>query len=212
MYFSDIIGHEKVIANLINLVKTGKVGHAYIFTGAEGTGKLKTAKAFASALMCEQFDGDSCGVCKNCHLTFGNAHPDVKVVDYSMESDGKVKASISVDAVREFKTDVYLKPFYSGRKVYILDNADKLTVEAQNALLKIFEEPPEYTTVILICHNISKILSTILSRAVLVKFPALKPEELEIYLEKYYNNTDNKKIHSRISNGSILSMIKNMLT
>ena len=210
MYFSNIIGHGKIIENLTNIINNDKVGHAYIFSGPKGIGKMKTAQSFACALMCDNFDGDSCGECKNCHLTFGNAHPDLKIVDYSLDSDGKQKASISVDAIREFKTDIYLKPFYAKRKIYILDNADKLTVEAQNALLKIFEEPPLYATVILICSNISKILSTIISRAVLVKFSALKSEELEIYFDKYYNNKDNKSIHTRIANGSISDMIKNI--
>ncbi len=210
MYFSDIIGHNRNIENLINFIKLNKAGHAYIFTGPEGVGKMKTALAFASALMCDDFQGDSCGKCKNCRLTFGSAHPDLKVADYSVDSDGKVKASISVDAVRELKTDIYLKPFYAKRKIYILDNADKLTTEAQNALLKVFEEPPEYATVILICHNISKILSTIISRAVLVKFSSLKPEELEIYFDKYYNDKENKPVHSRIANGRVSEMIKNI--
>jgi len=210
MYFADVIGHKTVKNNLINLVKTDKAGHAYIFTGPKGIGKYKTALSFASALLCDEFENDSCGKCKNCNLSFGGAHPDLKAEDYSKDADGKEKASISVEAIRGFKTDVYLKPFYSKRKIYILDNADKLTVEAQNALLKIFEEPPSYTTVILICHNISKILPTIISRAVLIKFSALTPGELEIYLNKYYNETANKDIHARIANGSIASMIKNI--
>lgn len=210
MYFSDIIGHENVKENLKNLVRSGKAGHAYIFTGPKGTGKYKTALAFANALMCEDFTDDSCGNCKDCHLIFANAHPDLKAEDYSSDAEGKVKASISVEAVRGFKTDVYLKPFYSKRKIYILDNADKLTTEAQNALLKIFEEPPLYATVILICHNLSKMLPTIISRAVLVKFSALSPEELEIYLDKYYNDIGGKSIYSRISNGSVATMIKNI--
>lgn len=208
MYFSDIIGHSRNIENLINLVKLNKAGHAYIFTGPEGVGKMKAAQAFASALMCESFNGDSCGKCRNCRLTFGNAHPDLKIKDYTVGADGKVKASISVDTVRELKTDVYLKPFYNNRKIYILDNADKLTKEAQNAILKIFEEPPSYITIILICHNISKILPTIISRAVLVNFSSLKPEELEIYLNKYYNDLESKSVYSRIANGSVSEMIK----
>ena len=112
MYFSDIIGHSRNIENLINLVKLNKAGHAYIFSGPEGVGKMKAALAFATALMCESFESDSCGNCKDCRLSFGNAHPDLKIKDYTIGSDGKTKASISVESVRELKTDVYLKPFY----------------------------------------------------------------------------------------------------
>lgn len=210
MFFKDIVGHERVIENLINLASSGKAGHAYIFSGPEGIGKKRTASAFASALMCSDFSNDSCGVCKECRLTFGNAHPDLKTVDYSIDKDGKVKASISVEAMREFKNEVYLKPFSSSRKIYILDNCEKMTVEAQNALLKVLEEPPSYITIIMICNNLSKLLSTIVSRAVLVKFSFLSAENVEIFLERYYNDTDNKKIHSRICGGSIASVISNI--
>lgn len=210
MYFKDIIGHEKIVENLISLTSSGKAGHAYIFSGPEGVGKKRTASAFASALLCSDFKEDSCGKCKNCHLTFGNAHPDFKIVDYSADKDGKTRASIPVDAMREFKNEVYLKPFLSERKIYILENCEKLTVEAQNALLKIFEEPPTYVTVILICNNLSKILSTIISRAVLINFSYLSSENVEIFLEKYYNETENKKIHARICGGSISRLIANI--
>lgn len=210
MYFKDIIGHEKIVENLKNITASGKAGHAYIFSGPEGVGKKLTAKAFASALLCSNFTDESCGECKNCRLSFGNAHPDFKIIDYSIDKDGKTKSSIPVDAMREFKNEVYLKPFLSERKIYILDSCEKLTVEAQNALLKVFEEPPSYITVILICNNLSKLLSTIISRAVLVKFSYLSAENIEIFLEKYYNDTESKKIHARICGGSIAGVIGNI--
>ena len=161
--------------------------------------------------MCENFGGEICGECRCCHLTFNSSHPDLKVLDLTIGDDGKQKASISVEAIRELKKDVYLRPFFSKRKIYILENAEKMTVEAQNAMLKIFEEPPSYVTIILICNGLSKILSTIKSRAVTYKFPNLKPKELENYLNTYYNGVENKSIYANISDGSIGKMLSMIL-
>ena len=175
MYFKDVIGHKSIIENLISTVKSKKVSHAYIFDGTDGVGKKLVARVFASAILCDSFDGDLCGNCKSCHLTLNDSHPDLKVIDMTIGEDGKQKASISVESVRQFKKDVYLKPFFSDKKIYILENAEKMTTEAQNAMLKIFEEPPSYVTIILICNGLSGILSTIKSRAVTYKFPPLHP-------------------------------------
>lgn len=206
MRFDEIIGHNFIKESLIDTVKSGKASHAYIFDGPEGVGKLKTAKIFARAILCDNFTSDLCEQCNSCHLTRSEAHPDLKVLDLTIGEDGKQKASISVEAIRQLKKEVYLRPFYGNRKIYILKNAEKMTVEAQNAMLKIFEEPPEYITIILISNGLSKILPTIKSRAVIFKFPALKPKELEMYLNKYYNSIDNKKIYASISGGSISKM------
>lgn len=208
MNFKEIIGHDFIKSGLIDTIKSKKISHAYIFDGSEGIGKLKCAKIFASGILCEDFSSDLCGVCNTCRLTKGDVHPDLKVLDLSIGEDGKQRASISVESIRQFKKEVYLKPFYNGRKIYILENAEKMTVEAQNAMLKIFEEPPSYITIILITNGLSKILTTIKSRAVIYKFSNLNPKELENYLNKYYNNIDNKNVYANISGGSISKMIE----
>lgn len=208
MFFNEIIGHGSITENLINTVSSGKVSHAYIFDGADGIGKKKTAKIFAQAILCEKFENEICGDCKACHLSFNDSHPDLKILDLTIGDDGKQKASISVEAIRQLKKDVYLKPFFAEKKIYIIENAEKMTAEAQNAMLKIFEEPPSYITIILICNGLSKILSTIKSRAVIYKFPSLKPKELEKYLNKYYNDMDNKNIYASISGGSVGKMLE----
>ena len=207
MNFGEIIGHSFIKESLIDTVKSGKVSHAYIFNGNEGIGKKSLAITFARAILCDNFSSDMCEECNSCRLSVNNVHPDLKVVDYTIGEDGKQKASISVEAIRQFKQEVYLRPFYKDRKIYILENAEKMTTEAQNAMLKIFEEPPAYITIILICNGLSKILTTIKSRAVIYNFSGLKPKELEMYFDKYYNNSDNKDIYSRISDGSISKMI-----
>ena len=208
MNFNEIIGHDSIKKNLADTIKSGKSGHAYIFDGPSGVGKKKTAIAFARGILCENYKDDLCGECNSCRLTKNLVHPDLKILDLTIDEDGKQKASISVEAIRNFKQDVYLKPFYGGRKIYILENAEKMTTEAQNAMLKIFEEPPSYITIILICDGLTRILSTIRSRAVIYKFPALRPNELEVYLDKHLSETENKKIYSNISGGSISKMIE----
>lgn len=208
MYFRDVIGHENIIENLITISKSKNISHAYIFDGEEGIGKSTVAEIFAQAILCQDFQYDNCGQCKNCRLTFNKSHPDVKIYDFTVGEDGKERASISVESVRQFKKEIYLKPFFADRKIYILENADKMTVEAQNAMLKIFEEPPSYITIILITNGISKILSTIKSRAVIIKFPSLKSKELEKYLEINSKETENKKVYASISGGSIKRMLE----
>lgn len=207
MNFNEIIGHDRIKKNLSDTVKTKKISHAYIFDGPSGIGKEKTAVAFARGILCESYSENICGECNSCRLTKNLVHPDLKILDLTVDEDGKQKASISVEAIRSFKQEVYLKPFYGGRKIYILKNVEKMTTEAQNALLKVFEEPPSYITIILICDGLTRILSTIRSRAVIYKFPALKPSELESYLDKYMKDTENKKVYSSISGGSISKMI-----
>ena len=208
MNFNEIIGHDSIKKNLADTIKSVKSGHAYIFDGPSGVGKKKTAIAFARGILCENYKDDLCGECNSCRLTKNLVHPDLKILDLTIDEDGKQKASISVEAIRNFKQDVYLKPFYGGRKIYILENAEKMTTGAQNAMLKIFEEPPSYITIILICDGLTRILSTIRSRAVIYKFPALRPNELEVYLDKHLSETENKKIYSNISGGSISKMIE----
>ncbi|MBE7028927.1 MAG: hypothetical protein IKZ35_00740 [Clostridia bacterium] len=208
MNFSSIIGHDFIKSSLKDTLNTKKISHAYIFDGAEGIGKERCAKIFARGILCDNFNIDLCEECNNCRLTINDVHPDLKVIDFTIGEDGKQRASISVEAIRQFKKEVYLRPFYGERKIYILKNAEKMTVEAQNAMLKIFEEPPEYITIILITNGLSKILSTIKSRAVIFNFPTLGAKELEKYLNIYYNDIEDKEIYAHISDGSISKMIQ----
>ena len=208
MFFKDIIGNEKNQNALKTVIKNGKISHAYIMSGIDGVGKTTVAKAFSMGIMCENFTDDSCGECKSCHLIKSNSHPDIKVLDLTVDEDGTKKATIGVEAIRSLKKDVYLKPFYGKRKIYILENAELMTVEAQNSLLKVFDEPPEYAVIILVCSNINKILSTIISRAVNLRFDALKPAEILQFTEKNYSDFNNKKVISEICGGSIKKAVE----
>lgn len=153
-----IIGHEKQRQILKKMIEEDKVGHAYLFTGKEGIGKKLVAIEFAKQAM------------------------SVELSDFLNETDFKIifpeKDSIKVEEVRSLIDEVYLKPAYSKRKVIIIDEAEKMNPNAQNALLKVLEEPPMYATLILITSNKDKIIKTILSRVTEIKFNPLSNEEL----------------------------------
>ena len=153
----NIIGHEKVKIILDKLLKEDKIGHAYLFFGKEGIGKKLMAINFAEKIM--EKDG-------------GNFNDtDFKIIFPE-------KDLIKVEEIRNLINEVYLKPTHSKRKVIIIDDADKMNVNAQNALLKVLEEPPIYATLILIVSNKEKIIKTILSRVTEIQFDSLSNEEL----------------------------------
>lgn len=155
---NKIIGHDKTKKILNKILEEDKVGHAYLFTGKEGIGKKMLAIEFAKKVMNQE----------DCEML--------------NESDFKIvlpeKEIIKVEDIRNVITEVYLKPIYAKRKVVIIDDAEKMNTSAQNALLKVLEEPPLYATLILITSNREKIIKTILSRVTEIKFDALSNEEL----------------------------------
>ena len=129
--FHDIIGHDDIIRHLKNAIETGKVSHSYIFTGEPGSGKKLLAGTFAAALQCESGESEPCMTCDSCKKVIGKNHPDIITVTH--EKPG----SISIDEVREQVVhDVDIKPYCSPYKIYIIPDAEMMTVQAQNALLK----------------------------------------------------------------------------
>jgi len=184
MNFGDIIGQKNVIKSLKNSIINNMVSHAYIFEGPEGIGKKTVSSVFANALLCESGQAEPCQHCRSCVKYSSKNHPDIKTV---MISDS---AFIGVDAIREFRKDVYIKPYESLRKIYIINDADKMTVQAQNSLLKVLEEPPEYAVIILNAVNASLLLPTILSRAVLIRFQVHPNQEVERFLRRDYPHLD----------------------
>ena len=167
----NIIGHIENREKLKNVVASGKIGHAYLFVGKSGIGKKEVALEFAKNIMCpNSVDGKACMSCEVCK-TFGN-NADLSIIQPD-------KNIIKVDAIRNFETEVYLKPTMSLRKCFIINDADMMNESAQNALLKILEEPPLYATIILVASNKEKLLGTIKSRVVEMKFLALTKEEIK---------------------------------
>lgn len=165
MDFSGIIGQQEIIGNLKRQLVEDRVGHAYIFSGPAGMGKKTIAHIFAGILLCENPQaGAMCGRCKACMLFENESNPDFHTIAIQEE------LSIGVDRIREIQSDVAIRPMYSKRKVYIVEDAVKMTDQAQSCLLKTFEEPPHYVVVILLADNYEKLLETIRSRAQHLQF------------------------------------------
>ncbi len=175
--FDKIVGHEKIKEHLINAINLNKVSHAYIFNGAEGIGKKTLAAAFAKTVQCEEGGSAPCGKCRSCIQADSGNQPDIIWVGHEKP------ASIGVEDVRmQVNSDILIKPYSSRYKVYIIDDAQKMTVQAQNAILKTIEEPPAYGIIVLLTTNADSLLPTILSRCVTLNLKPVSNKEIEKYL------------------------------
>lgn len=182
--FDKIVGHEQIIEHLQNAVKLDKVSHAYIFNGERGMGKKLLANAFAKTLQCVSENVNSCGTCTSCMQMDSGNHPDVIHVTHE-------KVSIGVDDIRiQLNQDIGIKPYSSKYKIYIIDEADLMTEQAQNALLKTIEEPPAYGIIVLLTNNVSKLLPTILSRCVTLNLKPISSEVIKKQLMIEYSIPD----------------------
>ena len=139
--FDKIIGNDKIKEMLYKSVKDKKTSHSYLFVGIEGIGKKEIAKEFAKMLLCIS-DNKYCNTCKSCIEFDSNNNPDFLYI----EPEGN---SVKIEQIRYIQRKIQEKPIISNKKVYIINDADKMTTEAQNCLLKTLEEPPEYSTIIL---------------------------------------------------------------
>ena len=202
---SGVVGHEKVKKVLLSSYLDGRVGHAYIFEGPKGVGRLTAAKAFSKLLLCENPNsGEPCGICKSCSMCESGNHPDLAVVTNQLYDQSKKSTDVLVDTIRNMKKDVFIKPYVSERKIYIVPKADTMNVYAQNSLLKVLEEPPAYCTIILIAENPNMFLPTVLSRTVSIKFFPLSDENVEEYLRNNYPQmSDSAVAVAAMSAGSI---------
>ncbi len=174
--FKDVIGREQVVQHLKEAVRTDQVSSSYIFCGEDGIGKNFVAGIFAAALQCEKHDGEPCCQCKSCIQAASGNHPDIIRVLHG-------KASIGVDDIRnQLNNDIQVKPYSSRYKIYLIDEAEKLTEAAQNALLKTIEEPPEYAVIMLLTNNINTLLPTILSRCITLDLKTVDNGKIKEYL------------------------------
>lgn len=151
---------------------------------------MALARAFAATLLCEhpvEENGriEPCGVCPSCIRDAADSHADIQVFTQDrLPAQDRGKLTVGIKLIRLLTADVQIKPYEGGRKVYILPDADKLTTEAQNALLKTLEEPPSYAVLILIARGTEAFLPTILSRCVTLRFHPLQREELASWLQE----------------------------
>ena len=167
--FKDVVGHKDIINYIRNAVREDKVSHAYILNGERGAGKKMLANLFAATLLCEKGWPDPCNECHSCRQAESGNHPDIIKVTHEKPN------SISVDDIREqVNNTIMIKPYQGPYKVYIIPQADMMTTQAQNALLKTIEEPPEYAVIMLLTENADTLLPTINSRCVMLKLRNIK--------------------------------------
>ena len=175
--FKDVVGHTEIIEYMKNAVKQDKVSHAYILNGPKGSGKKLLAKLFAQELQCENNGDEPCNKCHSCRQAMSGNHPDIIRVTHEKPN------SISVDEIRvQINEDIQVKPYNGKYKIYIVPDADLMTVQAQNALLKTIEEPPSYAVIFLLTENADSLLPTICSRCVMLKLRNIKDKRVKKYL------------------------------
>ncbi len=170
-------GNGRLKENLTAALKQNRISHGYLICGPEGSGKQTLANLLAAAAVCRGTDRPCC-TCSDCRKALSGLHPDVITVD------DPEKKTVSVDLVRQARTDMYVRPNEAERKVYIFPRAQDMRTEAQNALLKVLEEPPAYGMFLLLADMPEKLLPTIRSRCVELKLQevpdASDPEEQQV--------------------------------
>lgn len=165
MSWSIIKGQEAAVAFLRRTIGAGQAAHGYIFVGPRGVGKTLAARIFAQALLCRELGAAPCGGCPDCLLMRKGAHPDFAV----FAPHGRSRA-ITIERIGELQKAVCLKSNRAGRKVFIIDDAESMTLEAANRFLKTLEEPPEGTVLILSTSRPERIPATVISRCLMVRF------------------------------------------
>ena len=200
--FDGLVGQEHIVKTLVNQIAMGRIGHAYLFCGARGTGKTSAAKIFARAINCEHpVNGSPCGKCPSCVALSDSSNLDVLEMDAASNN--------KVENVREIREKIQYPPVNGKYKVYIIDEVHMLTTEAFNALLKTLEEPPEHAVFILATTEVHKLPSTILSRCMRFDFRLIPTRKIADLIAKIYDEIgkeyDDEAVVAiaRAGNGSI---------
>ncbi len=175
--FSDVLGHEQTILHMKHAIEMDKVSHAYIISGEKGSGKKLLADLFARTLQCERKGTEPCMECQSCKQALSLNQPDIIRVIHEKPN------TISVEDIRtQINGDIMIRPYSSPYKIYIVDEAEKLSVQAQNALLKTIEEPPVYAVLLLLTTNAGMLLQTIRSRCVILELKPVSSPMVKNYL------------------------------
>ena len=209
MPFRDLVDQDHAIFLLRTAVRTGRVSHAYLFVGPPGVGRSGAALAFAQLLNCEHpADGDACGQCHACTLIASGQHPDVRVVDLDegkrLDPDDTTTTGIGIKQILALRHEVVFPPFQGKWKVYVLVNADTMTTEAANSLLKVLEEPPERVVIILIAESPVPLLPTVVSRCQLVRFSLVPAPAIErVLIDRYKLPANKVRFVAALSGGQL---------
>ena len=196
--FEEIRGNTPLVEQLRRSAASGRSSHAYLFLGGAGAGKRLIANTFAKALQCEG-EKRPCDSCKSCHAFNHGNHPDV--IYFQPLKNGK---TYTIEDVREQLLEtVDLKPFQYEKKIYIIEKADTLNIQSQNALLKTLEEPPAHAVFLLLAERAEAFLPTILSRVVVMKIRPLSAETIADYLRQAGHLAEESHILSAYAQGRI---------
>lgn len=194
MSFSRIIGYDRNVSLLRRALATGKLSHAYLFYGIDGSGMKEAALALVEAIFCNGTDG--CGECPSCQKVAGLRHPDL----HHVQPDG---AFIKIDQIRELQKELSYRPFEAPKKACIIEEADKMNISAANAFLKTLEEPSGDAILILMTTHVDAVLPTILSRCQQLRFPSLPTETIASQLREKGADEDSARIAAALAGGSI---------
>lgn len=198
--FEGLIGNQKVKETLIKSIISNRISHSYMFIGTEGIGKALFAKEFAKAILCLE-ESKYCNNCKSCIEFSSDNNPDYVYIEPE-------ETKIKIDQIRNMQLKVAEKPIISNKKVYIINDAETMTQEAQNCLLKTLEEPPEYVTIILIGSSENNFLTTIKSRCTKIHFDKISNKEIKNYLEEKFEIKDIEDELLEIADGSLKKAIE----
>jgi DNA polymerase III delta' subunit len=215
MSFKEIFCQDRAIDILQRAFTSGRWAHAYIFAGAEGIGKFKTAREWARLLLCikpvtENGFADSCGSCKSCRLFDTGANPDFahiykELLEFTKDNAGKkTPVDLSIDVVREFLVaKASVRPTISQRKVFVISEAERLNNSSQNCLLKVLEEPPEYCCIVLLCTRMEKLLATTKSRCQIIRFGPIDESRIIEKLNDKGLVEEPARYFARLAQGSV---------
>lgn len=200
MPLKSLVGNDRIRRLLVRAVAEGRVGQGLIMAGPRGVGKRQFAIALAQALNCERpAEGDGCGECLPCRKIEKGEHLDVATITRLAD-----KQVISIDQMREMSRNAQFRPFEGRRRVYIIDDAHRLRVEASNSILKILEEPPETTLIVLVTPRPYMLLETIRSRCQILSFAPLAVSEMESFLKANFKRpAEEIRLLARLARGSI---------
>ena len=199
MDFERFIGNDALKQSFLSALQAQRTVQSYLIEGSQGSGKKTFAALMAMGLLCSApSDRRPCGVCSNCKKVQTNIHPDFFVL-----SPEKDKTAISVEAIRDLRESIYVLPNEGERKVYLIPEAQNLTIAAQNALLKVFEEPPPFVVIILTAVGEQGILPTILSRALRLRTAPVSREEIVHYFKDSNAKAERIACVANLSGGSI---------
>ena len=179
-----LLGNERLKKGLAAAFAADRISHCYLIAGPAGSGKHTLVRILAAAMECTAGAGRPCGVCLPCRKVLDGVHPDVITVD------DPTKKTVTVDLVRKARTDVYIKPNEGLRKVYVFPRAAEMNAAAQNALLKVIEEPPDYAAFLLLTEAAERLLPTIRSRAVTLRLAPLSEAQGVAELARRFPDRD----------------------